>query len=166
MKYGRNNFVPDLTHGLSKPVNPHKTSRRPHTTPAALFFSPAGERVMNNFSLPPYPSESGGSGARLRYVGCRHWLCRAASATAPARLTPSWSREPLPPAATLRRDGLDGGDCIFCGAQSGLFLLPMQTKNGVSGGHRFSSPHRSRRRVAISRLAVTANQQRTMLTEA
>jgi len=55
MKYGRNNFVPDLTHGLSKPVNPHKTSRRPHTTPAALFFSPAGEHVMGCYGVPATP---------------------------------------------------------------------------------------------------------------
>jgi PAS domain S-box-containing protein len=64
--------VPDLTHGLSKPVNPRetKTSRRTHTTPAALFFSPCWGACHEQFFAacrqPPYPPEGGGSGARLR----------------------------------------------------------------------------------------------------
>jgi hypothetical protein len=43
MKYGRNNFVPDLTDGLSKPVNPRgaKTSRRNPPRQRLSSFPPA-----------------------------------------------------------------------------------------------------------------------------
>src|SRR6516165_2292533 len=57
-----------------------KTSRRNPPRQRLTFFSPAGECHEEFFAAyrqPPYPSEGGCSGARLRDAGRRHWLCRA-----------------------------------------------------------------------------------------
>jgi hypothetical protein len=73
-------FCASKPHGLSKPVNPReaKTSRWSLTTPAALFSASRGTQDAHAcLAVAEAPGEGCVSGAPLRDVGRRHWLCRA-----------------------------------------------------------------------------------------